>query len=238
MAAWLDTVFQGFDMGIFSAMHALAEAAGESIGADVSSLLTHFMHLVSLLAHDGIGMLLLGLVLMAFRRTRKIGVCVFAAVCCGAVITNLTLKPLLSRIRPYANMEHLGETVREWWIMVGEARKGDSIDSSFPSGHTTAATAAMVGLFLSTNKKKFWPVLLFPFLMGASRIYLMVHYPSDVLAGLLAGMLGAIAAYFITKGIFAWLNKNTEKALCRFALHFDIVEWLKNLKKTANGAEN
>jgi undecaprenyl-diphosphatase len=238
MGAWIDAVFGGMDLAIFTFMHNLATLMGENAGADITSFFTHLMNFISFFAHDGLCMFALGAILMLFRRTRRAGLCVFLAVCCGGLITNITLKPLVARVRPYANMEHLGETVREWWIMVGEARKGESIDSSFPSGHTTAATAAMLGLFLSANKKKCWPVLFFPVLMGVSRIYLMVHYPSDVLAGFIAGTLGAVAAYFITKLVFQRLQAREDKPLCRFALNFDIIEWLKSLKKPTNGAEN
>ena len=114
----------------------------------------------------------------------------------------------------------------------------NSIIGSFPSGHTTSATAAMVGLFLAAKqKKRLWPVLIFPFLMGFSRIYLMVHYTSDVLAGLVAGTLGAIAAYYITKGIFLLLEKHKDKRLFAFALDFDIVELIKKLTAKKQATE-
>ena len=66
--------------------------------------------------------------------------------------------------------------------------------------------------------------------MGASRIYLMVHYTSDVLAGLLAGTLGGVAAYFLAKLVFLKLEQHQTNKFCRFALDFDLVAWLKTLK--------
>ncbi|MBQ2774113.1 MAG: phosphatase PAP2 family protein [Clostridia bacterium] len=228
MAEWIDAVFKNIDLSMFSFMHGLAVATGESVGAEITSWLTYLMKFISFFAHDGLCMFALGAILMLFRRTRKLGACVFIAVCCGGIITNLTLKPLIARMRPYANFDHLAETVHGWWVMVGEARKGEGVFSSFPSGHTTSATAAMLGLFLASKKKKYlFPVLLFPLLMGASRIYLMVHYTSDVLAGLVAGALGGIAAYFITKLIFKKLEAHGENRFCRFVLDFDLVEWIK-----------
>lgn len=239
MAQWLDTFFSSFDLGLFTAMHELAVFAGENAGAEISSFLTYLMHFISFFAHDGICMLLLGLGLMIPRRTRKLGVCVFAAVCCGAVITNLTIKPLVARIRPYANFEHLAGTVESWWVAVGEARKGEDIFASFPSGHTTATTAAMLALFLGSHKKKrVWPVLIFPFLMGASRIYLMVHYGSDVLAGLLCGSIGAVVAFLIaTRILFPFLEKHRDNKFCRFCLDFEPVAFLKGLKKPKHSDE-
>ncbi|MBQ9802955.1 MAG: phosphatase PAP2 family protein [Clostridia bacterium] len=239
MAQWIDTVFGSMDLALFTFMHELAVAAGENAGAEITSFLTHFMNFVSFFAHDGLCMFALGLLLMLFRRTRPIGVCVFLAVCCGGLITNITLKPLIARTRPYANFDHLAGTVHAWWVSVGQARLGEGIYSSFPSGHTTSATAAMVGLFLASRRKKLtWPVLLFPLLMGVSRIYLMVHYTSDVLAGLVAGTLGGIAAYFIGKAIFSLLQKHEEKRLCHLFLHFDLIEAAKGWKhKKATATE-
>lgn len=228
MAEWIDAVFKNIDLSLFTFMHGLAVATGESVGSEITSWLTHLMKFISFFAHDGLCMFALGILLMLPRRTRKLGACVFIAVCCGGIITNLTLKPLVGRMRPYANFDHLAETVHGWWVMVGEARKGEGVFTSFPSGHTTSATAAMVGLFLASKKKKvLFPVLLFPLLMGASRIYLMVHYTSDVLAGLVAGALGGIAAYFITKWLFAKLEAHSEKRFCRFALTFDPFLWIR-----------
>lgn len=232
MAQWLDTVFRSIDLTVFEAMHRLAVLAGESAGSEITSLLTHLIHIISFFAHDGLCMFALGAILMLFKRTRKMGVCVFLAVCCGGIITNLTLKPLVGRMRPYANFEHLAGWVEQWWIAVGEARKGEGLFTSFPSGHTTSATAAMLGLFLTSKRKKFtWPVLFFPLLMGVSRIYLMVHYTSDVLAGLVAGTLGAIGAYFVTKFIFIKIEGHGDKRLCRFFLTFDLIASVKALKK-------
>ena len=228
MGAWIDTVFKNLDLGVFGAMHALAVWAGESVGPEITSWLTYFMKFISFFAHDGLCMFALGALLMLPRRTRKLGICVFLAVCCGGLITNITVKPLIGRMRPYANFEHLADQVHGWWVAVGEARKGEGVFTSFPSGHTTSAAAAMVGLFLASKRKKYtWPVLLFPLLMGVSRVYLMVHYTSDVLAGLVAGTLGGVAAYFITKAIFGALDKHRDNKVCRAFLDFDPFEWIK-----------
>ncbi|MBQ3064381.1 MAG: phosphatase PAP2 family protein [Clostridia bacterium] len=237
MGAWIDTAFRGLDLRIFEIMHRWAVAAGENAGAEITSFLTHLMNFISFFAHDGLCMFALGVVLMLFRRTRRAGACVFLAVCCGGLITNITLKPLISRMRPYANMEHLGMQVREWWTYVGEARKAESIVGSFPSGHTTSATAAMVGLFLTTKKKYTWPVLLFPIFMGISRIYLMVHYTSDVLAGLVAGTLGAIGAFFLVKLFWHLLQKHENKRLCKFILSFDLIVFIRRLFKKDTASE-
>lgn len=239
MAAWLDAVFGSFDLAMFSAMHEIAVATGESIGSEITSFFTWLMKFISFFAHDGLCMFGLGIILMLFRRTRKLGACVFIAVCCGGIITNLTLKPLIARMRPYANFDHLAGTVHDWWIMVGEARKGEGVFTSFPSGHTTSAAAAMVGLFAASKKKKYiFPVLLFPLLMGMSRIYLMVHYASDVLAGLVAGTIGGIAAYFLVKLLYKKVfEAHADKKFCRLWLEFDLIEAIKKRSNKKIDAE-
>lgn len=230
MAQWIDAVFRNVDLAFFTALHGWAVATGESVGAEITSWLTHLMKFISFFAHDGICMFVLGALLMLPKRTRPVGFCVFLAVCCGGLITNITLKPLIARIRPYANFDHLAATVNEWWVAVGEARKGERINSSFPSGHTTSAMAAMMGLFLSTNKKRSWPVFFFVAAMGLSRIYLMVHYASDVLAGLVAGALGGVAAYFLVKLLYAKvIERHQSNRVCRFILEFDIFAFLRGL---------
>lgn len=65
-------------------------------------------------------------------------------------------------------------------------------DKSFPSGHMTAAMAASLAVFLRGNKKISWTALLFALAMGVSRIYLSVHYATDVLGGVITGSIGRL----------------------------------------------
>lgn len=90
-AQWLNTAFAGYDKAILKIMHSLAGALGP--------VLTPLMKLITFLGEKGLLLLLLSLVLMCFARTRRIGVCVFGAVCCGALITNFILKDWIARPR-------------------------------------------------------------------------------------------------------------------------------------------
>lgn len=223
MAQLLDTVFAGFDLGILEAIHNFAAATGY--------FSTPFWHFISFFAHDGICMILLGLALCVFKRTRRTGVAVLGAIVIGALITNVTLKPLVMRARPYTHA-----LLAEWWQAVGAPMESDF---SFPSGHTTATAAAMLALFFSTKKKYSWPALAFILLMGFSRMYLMVHYPTDVLAGLLAGGTGAcISALLLTPLLYRYLEKNREKWLPRLFLTFDPVTALRRLFSKDDGEKN
>lgn len=139
--------------------------------------------------------ILLGIVLLCFRRTRKAGASVLVAVVLGAIVTNLTIKPLLMRPRPC--------DVNAAVSLIIPRPDG----SSFPSGHTTAAFAAAAALWFARNPKP--PVGLTvgvtvaAVLMGLSRMYCYVHYPTDVLAGIVVGTLAGLAA----ARLMDWLEK-------------------------------
>lgn len=217
MAHWLDTVFYGFDSAILGAIHNFAVAT--------NGFFTPLMHTITTLADDGIGMILLGLFLLLFRRTRKTGVFVLGAIAFGAVITNITLKPLIMRPRPYADETRV---IHEWWVWIGS-----HVESvrSFPSGHTTSAMAAMTAIFLTTNKKYSWTAFLFALLMGFTRMYFVVHYPTDVIGGLLAGAAGALIAYVLLSLVWRMIESRQENKFCRFVLEFDTVAAIKSLVK-------
>ena len=118
------------------------------------------------------------------------------------LFVNLFLKVVIARPRPYADEASIYYPL---WVMMGQHMESDF---SFPSGHTNAAFAAMVPLFLLGDKKKSWLAIVFGVLMGISRIYLVVHFPSDVLGGLitgtLAGMIGTLIAINLPKKWYTW----------------------------------
>ena len=131
----------------------------------------------------GICWIVLSIVLMVFKPTRKAGFVALLSIGIGALITNVALKNLVARPRPY--------TYTEWELLIERQS-----DWSFPSGHSTAAFAFATGLTLI--KKKAWWVYIPAGLMALSRLYLFVHFPSDVLAGCAIGVLAGFASRFIT----------------------------------------
>lgn len=214
MVEFLNTTFRNFDGGMFSAMHGLAQGAG--------GFFTPVFKAITLLGEKGLLFMLIGFVLLFFARTRKIGVCMLGAIAIGAIITNVTLKPLVARPRPYTDPEFIG-----FWEFVGKPTESDL---SFPSGHTTAITAFMTAMFIMCNKKWSWVGFIGVILMGLSRIYLVAHYTTDVIAGLLVGGIAGVCAFFITKLIYKIINKHKEKKFCKFVLEFDIIKFFKKDK--------
>ena len=187
LALWLNTAFAGFDEAVATAVHQLYVAAGW--------FFTPFLSFISLLGKGGAFLILLSIVLMLFRKTRRYGTTMLLALAIGALITNICFKPLVARPRPYT---HDGSVYQQYWEMLG---KHTESDKSFPSGHMTAAMAASLAVFLRGNRKVSWTALLFALAMGISRIYLSVHYATDVLGGVITGGIGGFAGYAISNRI-------------------------------------
>ena len=207
-ASWLTDAFSGIDLGILSLMHTLSEHAG--------GVLTPLCKLITLLGEKGILFFLLSIGLMCFARTRPLGVCIFGAVCCGALITNILLKDWVARPRPFETLA----VYRDWWLAIG-APAEDGF--SFPSGHVTAAAAGMGALCFMRGRRWIWPAVGVVLVMMFSRNYLLAHFPSDVIAAALIGVFSAWVAYLITMQIFAFFStrKKGDK-LADFVMHYNV----------------
>ena len=142
---------------------------------------------ITMLGDSGWFWIALSLLLMVPRRTRWIGITSLAAIVIGALITNVTLKNLVARTRPYEVVEGLALLIEK------------QSDYSFPSGHTCASFAA-AGVYWRMLPKKFGiPLVILAAMIAFSRLYVGVHYPTDVLAGLLIGLFAAWAARHMQK---------------------------------------
>lgn len=182
-ASWLNSVFAGFDASIAVLVHTLYELGG--------AFFTPFFEFVSFLGDGGIFLIVLSIIFMLFKKTRRYGAAILLSIGIGALITNLWLKPWICRPRPYTNE---GSIFHELWLVMGQHSESDK---SFPSGHTTAAFSAMTAVFLVGNRRISWTAFIFGILMGISRIYLAVHYASDVLGGIVVGLVAGSIGYFI-----------------------------------------
>lgn len=146
------------------------------------------MRAVSLTGTAGAVWLVFALALFIRRDTRKVSVSVCFALVFGALLCNIIIKPLAARIRPC--------DVNTVQLLVARP-----LDYSFPSGHTTAAFATAVCLLFCRNR--FWPFfMLFAAVMAFSRLYLYVHFPTDVLAGCVIGFLCGWAGWRTGKSVW------------------------------------
>ena len=191
-ADWINAVFANFDMNITLFIHQLYQLGGD--------LMTTIMEIISLFGKSGIFLILLSLTLTFFKKTRRYGTAMCIGIFLGAVFVNLYLKIAIARPRPYTT-----EFYQQLWMLVGQNVESDFC---FPSGHTNAAFAAMIPLFVLGNKKVSWLALVFGVLMGISRIYLCVHYPSDVVGGMItgtvAGLLGVMLSLLVPRFWYRW----------------------------------
>ena len=146
------------------------------------------MRAITRLGDAGAFWILLAAAMLIVKKTRRLGAACASALAMGALATNVLLKNLVHRIRPYVVLENLS-------ILVSEPS-----DWSFPSGHATASFAAAWALFRMAPKKVGVPALLLAILIAFSRLYVGVHYPTDVLAGAVIGVLcGEISARLFKK---------------------------------------
>ncbi len=134
------------------------------------------MPFITQLGDAGLIWIILSIGLIIPKKTRKIGFVMIIALILNGIICNIILKPMLARIRPF----DVNTAVK---LLINKPR-----DFSFPSGHTSASFTAASVLFFRKSKL-FVPSLVLAFLISFSRLYLYVHYPSDVLAGLVLGVL-------------------------------------------------
>ena len=136
--------------------------------------------IITSLGEAGIGWIVLSLVLLCFKKTRRTGGLV--------LIAELTLKNIICRLRPC-------NVFTDFPMLIARPTS-----YSFPSGHTSSSFAAALILTLR-HKKVGWLAYIPAVLIAFSRIFLFVHYPTDVLAGILLGTLAALLTYFAAKAI-------------------------------------
>lgn len=207
-AAWLNDFFSGIDLGILSLMHTLAMYLGV--------VLTPLCRAITFIGEKGIVFFVVSLVLMCRAKTRPLGVCIFGAVCCGALITNIALKDMVARPRPFETLT----VYRSWWEFIGSPAEDGF---SFPSGHVTAAAAGMSAICFMRGRKWILPSVGVVLLMAFSRNYLMAHYPSDVLAAALIGVFSGFVAWLITMLIFGFLGSRPKgNRFAEFVMGWDL----------------
>lgn len=213
-AQWLNTTFASFDSAILDFYYNLHKSSA-------GGFFDFFFKNFTLLGEDGIFLILLSLIFLLFKKTRKVGAGMLGGIIIGALFTNITIKQVVARPRPYATTELFQSRWRE---VNGRLES----EYSFPSGHTTSAMAAMTPIFLFCKKNVSWLAFLFVIVMGASRNYIFVHYPSDILGGIIVGGLAGLLAYLIVRAFYEKVFPKNK--LGAFVMNFDVRNIFKKAK--------
>lgn len=132
------------------------------------------MPVVSMLDNNGILWIAAAILLLAFKKHRRGGILLLIGLGVGVLVCNLLLKNIVARPRPC------------WLNDAVTLLIANPIDYSFPSGHSVSSAIAATMLTLE-NRRFGWAAIPLALLIAFSRLYLYVHFPTDVLAGLAIG---------------------------------------------------
>src|SRR6056297_2779694 len=144
-------------------------------------ILDKILYFLTWIGNKGAVWIIIACYLLIKKENRKIGVKVLIALLLGLVLGDIILKPTIGRIRPFLNYDYIKTTIEGIGIY------------SFPSGHTTSSFSAATVIYI--NKKRIgFPLLILASVIAFSRLYFMVHYPSDIIGGIALGLICAILA--------------------------------------------
>ena len=149
-----------------------------------NSFLDPIMIFITHLGDHALIWVIISMILIMFKKTRCIGLMMITTLCLSGVINTLLIKNIVCRERPFNVIEGLTCIIKA------------PTDYAFPSGHSASASGC--ALIIYRNNKKYGIfTLILALLIALSRLYVGVHYPSDVLFGCLSGMLIAQLVNFI-----------------------------------------
>ena len=155
-----------------------------------SEWLTPIVIFITRLGNAGMIWIILSLGLLLPKKTRREGLMCTVALVMMLVLNNMFLKNLVARTRPY-------EVVPGLVSLAGNMR-----DFSFPSGHTAAAFSVASVVFYKCSKWLWIPVMVLAALMGFSRLYVGVHYPTDVIFAVIEGFfIGYVAGRVVESAL-------------------------------------
>lgn len=146
--------------------------------------LDFIMPKITALGNAGILWIILTVIFLISKKYRTTGIVMAIALIIDLIGCNMILKPLAARLRPF----QINTAVE----LIISAPK----DFSFPSGHTAASFASVAAMYFT--KFKYWKVFgVLAVIIAFSRLYLYVHFPTDVLFGAVFGVIFAYMAYRI-----------------------------------------
>lgn len=192
--------FLNFDLSVFQWIQSIQNEFFDALMVGITTL-----------GNGGAVFIAIGLALLFTKKYRKAGLAVLVALLVMLLCNDLFLKEFFARPRPF----NLFGTDPEKYAFWGKGYIypeliGKPTSFSFPSGHTASAFAAATAL-LWHNRKFGIPTTIFAALMGFSRIYVEVHYCTDVIAGVISGTICAFVAVLIVKYLFPIVDKGLDK---------------------------
>lgn len=143
--------------------------------------------MITVLGNGGMIWIALSAPLLIRGHTREIGAAALLSMGICFLCANICLKNIIARTRPYEALEGLTALIPY------------PADYSFPSGHTTASFACALVLFRMLPRKYGIPALILATLIAFSRLYVGVHYPTDVLGGIAVAFAGSSLALFLIR---------------------------------------
>ena len=150
------------------------------------------MCFITKIGDAGMIWIVLAVILLLIPKTRKTGIVIMVALCIDLVVCNGILKNLFAQIRPC-------EVNTQIQLLIARPN-----DFSFPSGHTASSFAAVAALYFSGERKLWKPALVLACLIAFSRLYLYVHYPTDILGGILVGIAAGYLGYAMVWKLLKW----------------------------------
>lgn len=183
------SVFSNFDFSVFQWIQEHVWCA----------FLDVVMPIITVLGEGGWVWIVIAVLFLFMPKYRKAGVTMAFALILMLILNDGILKNVFARPRPFnfEPFEALYAVFPQGADGKPELLVGLPSSFSFPSGHTSSSFAAAFAILLNKKWKAGVPALLLAALIGFSRNYLMVHYPTDVLFGALMGVLYAVLAYFL-----------------------------------------
>lgn len=154
-----------------------------------SPIMDKIMVFITSLGNAGMIWIVTGLIMLCIKKYRKTGIMLVIGLTIGLILGNFILKPGIARIRPFGIREGIELLIKE------------PSDYSFPSGHTLASIISSVIIILNHKKIGYYATIL-AVLIAFSRLYLYVHFPTDVIAGALLGAVIAVFSVKITNRFF------------------------------------
>lgn len=250
------TSFIRFDANVANFLNGLLHSYGQ--------ILTPIALFFDVVGEVGALGIIVGLILCLFAKTRRMGVCMLFSIALGALATNIILKDLIARPRPFEAYE----VFKNWWIEAGSHEQGGY---SFPSGHVTSAASAAFGFCaayfasgltafrqvpvpLNIGKKKLRKspallprkrlsvglsvlavlcALIYVFVMAFSRCYIVVHYASDTVAGMIIGLVCAPLGLLLTVGLYRFFADDPYTPSSQRFLHGEVFPFMRRKKDRA-----